>query len=112
MPLPMGNQPWFECFASLLDIELSTGIESMHYLEQTCFDSCRYTPSSSSSFTTTTSIYLASYVRGPYNYLEESEHWSVARTRKSWNKRVENNSHFIIMITTQAISRPCMMGYP
>lgn len=41
---------------------------------------------------------------------EEFEPWSVARTRKSWNKMVENNDHFI-SIAMQAIRLPCMMGY-
>lgn len=30
---------------------------------------------------------------------EEFEPWSVARTRKSWNKTVENNDHFIRIAT-------------
>lgn len=103
----MGNQPWFECFASLLDIELSTGIESMHYLEQTCFDSYRIPPL---LLLLLLLLLISLLCSRPLDiYLEEFEPWSMARTRKSWNKRLENNDHFIIITTTQAISLPCMI---
>jgi hypothetical protein len=51
-----------------LTSNLSFCIEPMHYLEQTCFSSCRYTPSSTSF---STFGQLASLYEASDNYLEK-----------------------------------------
>lgn len=111
---PMGYQPCFECFASLLDIELSICIESMHCLEQTCFDSCRYTPFLFYCyffflyFWSISLLYLRHLI---ITYLKRVRAVERGANEKELGTRmVDNNDHFII-IAMQAIKLPYMMGY-